>query len=188
MTMLASAIGTSRSALSAQIAELWSTLRLFGLRGWVVATAGTMAALILIGVPTAIIDSPFFIRMIPVRTQDYAIWVATAVLAGLIAGTFALSARAGSEGKALSGGFLSYLAVGCPICNKLVLVLLGTSGALTFFAPAQLYIGLASLALLGWTLRLRARAVAGPCPVPASGDRLEEKSSITEVTNPWQGG
>jgi hypothetical protein len=58
--------------------------------------------------------------------------------------------------------------VGCPICNKLVVLLLGTSGALTFFGPAQLYIGLVSLALLGWTLRLRARAVAGPCPVPAS--------------------
>lgn len=107
---------------------------------------------------------------------------------GLIAGTFALPAGAGSEGKVLSGGLLSYLAVGCPICNKLVVLMLGTSGALTFFAPAQLYIGLASLALLGWTLRLRARAIAGPCPIPAPGDRLEERPSITEVTDPWQRG
>ncbi|MEE8369849.1 MAG: hypothetical protein V3S00_03650 [Dehalococcoidia bacterium] len=165
MTTLTTAVNASRGALSAQMTEMSAALRLFGPRGWLVAAAGTVAALILIGVPTAIIDSPFFVRMIPIRTQDYAIWVATAVLAGLIAGTFALPTPAGSEGKALSGGFLSYLAVGCPICNKFVVLLLGTSGALTFFAPAQLFIGLASLALLGWTFRLRARSIAGPCPV-----------------------
>ncbi len=147
------------------MAEVSSALRLFGLRGWLVAAVGAVAALILIGIPTAIIDSPFFVRMIPTRTQDYAIWVATAVLAGLIVGTFARPTQVGDEGKALSGGFLSYLAVGCPICNKLAVLLLGTSGALTIFAPAQLFIGLASLALLGWTFRLRARSIAGPCSV-----------------------
>ena len=147
------------------MAEVSSALRLFGLRGWVVAAAGTIAALILIGAPAAIIDNPLFARPIAVRTQDYAIWAASAVLADLIAGTFARPTHVGDEGKALSGGFLSYLAVGCPICNKLAVLLLGTSGALTIFAPAQLFIGLASLALLLWTLRLRARAIAGPCPV-----------------------
>ncbi len=55
-------------------------------------------------------------------------------------------------------------------------------------AAGQKAMVVASLALLGWTLRLRARAVAGPCPAPASGDRLEERPSITEVTDPCQGG
>jgi hypothetical protein len=52
------------------------------------------------------------------------------------------------------------LAVGCPTCNKFVVLLLDTTGALTFFAPLQLYIGIASVLLLGWTLLLRARALA----------------------------
>ena len=159
------AINASRGAMSAQVAEMLTALRLFGPRGWLVAAAGTAIALILIGVPAAVIENPLFSRPIPVRGQDYAIWAASAVLAGLIAGTFARPAYAGSEGKALSGGFLSYLAVGCPVCNKLAVLLLGTSGALTIFAPAQLFIGLASLALLGWTFRLRARSITGPCPV-----------------------
>ncbi|MBI4307678.1 MAG: hypothetical protein HY684_02615 [Chloroflexi bacterium] len=147
---------------------------MLGLRGWLVAVAGTTAALLLIGVPTAIIDNPFFIRMTPIRIQDYILWVATAMLIGLIAGTFAPAMRiGGGEGKAASGGLLSTLAVGCPICNKLVVLLLGTSGALTFFAPAQLYLGIASLLLLGWTLRLRARVLKGICPVSAP-DRLKE--------------
>ena len=60
------------------------------------------------------------------------------------------------------------LAVGCPTCNKLVVLLLDTTGALTFFAPLQLYIGIASVLLLGWTLLLRARALADTCHVASS--------------------
>ncbi len=101
--------------------------------------------------------------MIEARTQDYVIWIASAGLVGLIAGTYAAASYAGSRGGVLSGGLLSYLAVGCPICNKFVVLALGTSGALTFFGPAQLYIGLASLGLLVWTLSMRAEAVTSGC-------------------------
>ena len=167
VTRLEDRFDTTRAVLHVQVTEIWRAIRLFGPRSWLVAALGAAVTLVIIGVPADIIDTPFFIRMIPVRVEDYAIWGATAVLAGLIAGSYALPAASGSEGKALSGGFLSYLAVGCPICNKFVVLLLGTSGALTFFGPAQLYIGLASLGLLAWTLRLRARAVAGSCPLPA---------------------
>jgi len=120
---------------------------------------------VLIAIPTSIIDNPFFIRMTPVRPQDYIIWIMTGLLAGLVIGTYTMGTGGRSEGKAVSGGFLSFLAVGCPVCNKLVLLLLGTSGALTYFAPAQLYIGIASLALLGWALHLRVQAISRSCPV-----------------------
>lgn len=172
MTVLATTASASRGAIASQLSDLRSVLRMFSLRGWLVAGAGAFAALILVGVPTVMIDNPFFIRMTPVRIQDYAIWAATAVLVGLIAGTLVLPARQANEGKVLSGGFLSYLAVGCPICNKLVVLFVGTSGALAYFAPAQLYIGLASLLLLAWTLRLRVRALIAPCAIqrPARSD------------------
>lgn len=155
---------------------------MFSIRGWLAAAFGGLAALVLIGIPTAIIDTPYFLRMTPVRVQDYAIWGATALLAGLIAGTFALPLRAVGKGKMLSGGFLSYLAVGCPICNKLVVLLLGVSGALTYFAPAQIYIGLASLLLLAWTLRLRVRTLVGACAVqrPAGSDTHSPQRSLVE--------
>ncbi|MBI2860718.1 MAG: hypothetical protein HYX91_04340 [Chloroflexi bacterium] len=124
-----------------------------------------IVSLVIIGIPSVIIENPFFSRMTPVRTQDYAIWALTGVLAGLVAGTFSVRARASAGGRALSGGFLSFLAVGCPVCNKLVLLLLGASGALNYFGPAQLYIGIASLALLGWALHLRIRAISSHCAV-----------------------
>ncbi len=147
-----------------QPSHLWLTLGHFGPKGWIVAAIGVIAAILALGIPTAMIDNPFFIRMIPVRTEDYVIWIVSSILLGLVLGTFAISSVKGNGGKALGSGILSYLAVGCPICNKLVILFLGISGALVYFEPAQLYLGIGSVVLLGWTLLLRARSVSGACP------------------------
>jgi hypothetical protein len=53
----------------------------------------------------------------------------------------------------------------CPICNKLVVLALGVSGALSYFAPIQPVLGLASVALLIYALLLRFRALNGSCSV-----------------------
>lgn len=153
-------------SFSALIDDVRLALGLFGARGWLVAAAAGFATLLVVGIVTAIIDNPLFVRMTPVRAQDWAIWLASGVLVGLITGTFIGPASAGHEGKVISGGLLSVLAVGCPICNKLVVLLLGMSGALTVFGPAQLYLGALSVALLAWTFRLRVRAVVRACAVP----------------------
>jgi hypothetical protein len=146
-----------------QVARWRFVLGLFRLHSWAIAVAGAVATLVVIGIPTAIVDNPFFSRMMPVRPQDYIIWIMTGLLVGLIIGTYTLGQVNRSGGKVASGGFLSFLAVGCPICNKLILLLLGTSGALTYFAPAQLYLGIASLALLAWALHLRVQAIGRGC-------------------------
>ena len=144
--------------------DLWSILRLFGPRGWIAAAMGAAAAFVVLGVPTAMIGNPYFIRMIPARDQDYVIWIASSLLLGLVIGTFAISSVKGGGGKAMGSGILTFLAVGCPICNKLVIVLLGISGALAYFEPVQLYLGIGSVIFLVWTLLLRARSVIGACP------------------------
>ncbi len=160
-----------------QLTRWRAVLALFRLRSWVIGALGAAATLVLIGIPTVIIDNPFFVRMTPVRPQDYIIWITTGLLAGLLIGSFTLGMGSRSGGKAVSGGFLSFLAVGCPICNKLVLLLLGTSGALTYFAPLQLYLGIASLALLGWALHLRVQAISRGCAVIP--EQAETPSNIT---------
>lgn len=147
---------------------LWWMLRGFSPAAWLLAGIGTVAALGLIGLPTRLIANGFFGRMTPTRTQDYVIWAITAPLVGLIIGSFALgrSVETG-DGKLLSGGLFSFLAVGCPVCNKLIVLLIGTSGALTFWAPLQLWVGVASVLTLGWTLVLRARGLTFGCVLPA---------------------
>ena len=46
-------------------------------------------------------------------------------------------------------GLLSFFAVGCPVCNKLVIVALGTTGTLQWFEPVQPMLAVASIVLLG---------------------------------------
>ncbi len=60
-------------------------------------------------------------------------------------------------------GLLTFFAVGCPVCNKLVLLSLGAAGAVTWFQPFQPLLQVAAIALLTWALvrRLRNRA---SCP------------------------
>lgn len=53
------------------------------------------------------------------------------------------------------GAFASLFAVGCPTCNKLVLIAVGSSGAVEWFAPMQPYLATLSLGLLLWSLRTR---------------------------------
>jgi hypothetical protein len=104
--------------------------------------------LLVVGVPTDIIDTPLFSREIPVRWWEYPVLAATAVLT---AAWFAIQRPPTSEGsdrKPLAGVLLTVFAVGCPVCNKLVLVALGTSGALSVWAPLQPFLALIALALL----------------------------------------
>jgi hypothetical protein len=50
---------------------------------------------------------------------------------------------------------LTTFAVGCPICNKLVVALIGVSGALNYWAPIQPALGALSVVLLSAGLAIR---------------------------------
>jgi hypothetical protein len=58
------------------------------------------------------------------------------------------------------------------VCNKLVLVLvlvlvaLGSSGAMTWFAPAQPLLAAVSIAGLAWALRGRSACSRSSAPIP----------------------
>ena len=57
----------------------------------------------------------------------------------------------------MAGVALAWFAVGCPVCNKIALLALGYSGALTWFAPAQPYLAAAALLLTAGALVVRLR-------------------------------
>ena len=113
-------------------------------------------AAIAIGVPTDVLPNPWFTRMTPVSTLDTVFWIATSVAVGALAATFVFGVRTkgnvvGTAGSSVAGA----LAVGCPVCNKLVVAALGTSGALTYFAPLQPALAAGAIALSLWALRVR---------------------------------
>lgn len=124
-----------------------------------------------VGLPTDVIPNPVFGRPVPVTWWSYPVLALTGVLGGLLAATYVRSGAARNAeldrpGRAGGiGGVLSFFAVGCPVCNKLVVVALGTTGARQWFEPVQPWLAGASVVLLGWALRARLRS-ATACPVP----------------------
>lgn len=144
-------------------------LRGWTARQWAAAAVGAMLAALVIGIPTGIVVNPFYHRMTPVTWWAYPAWALTAVLEGLLLATYVRmgGTRGASTGQATAGGVLSFLAVGCPVCNKLVVLVIGLSGALSYWAPVQPFLALASVTLLVIALRRRLRGMSS-CPVPAT--------------------
>ncbi len=148
-------------------------------RFWGAAAIGTLGTLLLLGIPAALIPNPVFGRQIEAEPFAYVVWVASAVLAGLLIADWLVPADRrigadphrgpGGEAGLTVGGLVAFLAIGCPICNKIVLILLGTTGALQFFAPIQPLLGAASVVLLAVTLAWRLRARARGCTRCAVG-------------------
>lgn len=125
----------------------------------------TALYLVAVGIPTAIIPNPLFIRMLPAGPLNYAFWIVPALLFGPLLATYLVPIAESNcplQRRATAGGILSFLAVGCPICNKVVVVLLGVGGALNYFQPLQPVLGAASVLMLAYALWLRVR----PSPLP----------------------
>lgn len=122
------------------------------------------------GLPTDVLQNPWFTRMTRVTSTDLVLWVLTSLALGALLGTLALP-RLGArpEASALGGGVLSTLAIGCPVCNKLVVLLLGLSGATTYFAPIQPLLGVAGLVIALVALRHRVRALTKSCELVPGG-------------------
>lgn len=156
------------------------------------ALAWALVAFVGYGMVSAIIPNPVFGRQIPPEAFAIAIWLLSSPLIGIVGATYtapmpaavaqplafastaplatAKPVEAAEERRSSTLGTLgslgAFLAIGCPICNKLALVLLGTSGALSIWAPIQPVLGGLSLVLLAvtaaWRIRLRIRG--GACP------------------------
>lgn len=122
------------------------------------ALGGGLASLLLIGIPTVLLPNAWFGRAIPPRPLDYVFLALTVALVAALAATYALPLTCPTRERSLTaGGLLAFFAVGCPVCNKLAVLALGWSGALTYFAPLQPLLGVASVALLATTLAARLR-------------------------------
>lgn len=136
------------------------------------AAAGAAGAALLVGLPTDVVPNPAFSRAVAVTWWSYPTLAVVAVLSGLLLATYVRTDAAATvlpedrpARRGLASGALSLFAVGCPVCNKLVLLALGSSGAMTWFAPAQPL--LAALSVVGLALALRARwRSQAACPLP----------------------
>ena len=170
---LAGRSGQAGATVGGVIAQLtrWSSRR------WIAAALGTVASALLVGLPTDVIPNPVFGRPVDVTWWSYPVLALTALLGGLLLATYVRDegqtddadqpARVGGL-----GGMLSFFAVGCPVCNKVVVIALGTVGARRWFEPIQPLLAIASVVLLVVALRARLRN-ADACELrPPRRDRI----------------
>jgi hypothetical protein len=151
--------------------EVRSQLATWPARRWAATLIAGVAVALAIGIPTGVVPTSLYHRMTPVTWWDYPVWAATAVLAGLTAATYVSvqgRQRSRAGGGGIGGSLLAVFAVGCPICNKLVVALLGVTGALNYFGPLQPALGVLSIALLAAGLAVRLRGETA-CPVAPAG-------------------
>lgn len=114
---------------------------------------------LVIAIPTAIIKNPIFGREIGVTSWSIPVLIATSILSGLLFATYVKNDNFITEERSAKigsfGALFSFLAVGCPVCNKIALIALGTSGALQYFAPVQPYLALFGILFLLYALQKR---------------------------------
>ena len=158
-------------------ASAWEQLQRWPARRWSAAAIAAAGVALLIGIPTDDIPTPVFGRPVPVTWWSYPTLAVTAVLGGLLAATYVRGSSSPAppadeiDAPTRNGGIaglLSFFAVGCPVCNQAVVALVGTSGALSWWAPVQPLVGLAAIALLVHALRRRLDTYRlAACPIPA---------------------
>jgi hypothetical protein len=160
-----------------------TAVMLWPARRWATAIAVAIATFFIIGIPTAVIENPVFGRAVGVTSWSVPVLIATSVLSGLLFATYVrMDAAITDESSAKVGsigGFLAYLAVGCPVCNKLVLIALGSTGAIQYFGPVQPYLGAAGLLLLMYALRKRL-VNESQCALPKA-KKVKEQSQLDEI-------
>ena len=158
-----------------------AALRAWGPRQVLTAVVAGTAIAVVMGLATVLIPNSLFSRDIPTVPWNYPVWIVTSALMGLLIATYVAppgeraareesTVEVGERRDARTGtaaGMLAWFAVGCPVCNKIALLALGYSGALTWFAPAQPFLAALALALalIAVVSRLRGQVA---CPMPAA--------------------
>ena len=118
--------------------------------------------LFVLGIPTDVIPNNFFTRMTPVYFFDYFFLVTNSLLLGGYVGLHFYEKHEQSKKAdiaAVGGGILNIFVIGCPICNALIVSLLGTSVALNYFAPLQPLLGAISTVIISSAIYFKIKNV-----------------------------
>ena len=115
----------------------------------VAVATGTFLAL---GTVTALWENPLFIRMTPAGTVEIALLAGQSILLGLY---FSIPRTACAARQAGAGSILIFLGIACPVCNKILLFVVGSELLLFYFEPVRVYVALAGFLITGLAVWLK---------------------------------
>jgi len=119
-----------------------------------VARGAAVAAAMFMGLGTvaALWDNPFFMRMTPTGGFEIALLLLQAALAGVYVGL--PRSRCGKRTAGV-GAVVGFLGIACPVCNKILVLLIGGALLLEYYEPVRLYVALAGVGLLAVAIGLK---------------------------------
>lgn len=198
--------GRTAQQIRTALGQARDALRLWTPRQIIAAVIASGATAVLIGIVTVLIPNPLFSRDVAPVAWNYPVWLLLSGLSGMLFATYvrphrsapSAAARLGGAdhstssdggadreaddgrggGMGLAGGVLAWFAVGCPVCNKLVILALGYSGAMTWFHPVQPVLGVTATVLSAVALVIRLKGQIA-CPVPVRPARNASEAAKT---------
>ena len=115
-----------------------------------VAAGGAM--FVVLGTVAALWNNPLFMRMTPTSGFEIALLLLQSLLAGVYVG---LPQSPCGKRTAGAGAIIGFLGIACPVCNKLLVLLLGSALLLEYYEPARLYVALGGAVLLAAAVWLK---------------------------------
>lgn len=129
--------------------------------------AAAVAMFVALGTVAALWDNPLFIRMTPTGGFEIALLLLQSVLAGVYVG---LPQSPCGKRTAGAGAIIGFLGIACPVCNKLLVLAIGSALLLEYYEPVRLYVALGGAALLALAVWLKlARPECFKAGTPAVG-------------------
>lgn len=110
------------------------------------------ATFALLGTVSALWANPLFIRMTPAGDWELAALATLSLLAGAFV---AIPQPACSTRTAGIGGVLGFLGIACPVCNKILVFLVGGELLLAYFEPIRIYAASAGVVVLAFAVQRR---------------------------------
>lgn len=105
----------------------------------------SVGVFVLFGTVTGLLPNPVYVRMVSRTPADYLFLVATAAFAGAFVYQRSLAEEPIGDRFAAGGVVGGFLAFGCPICNAVLLALVGSSALMTYFDPLRPILGVVSV-------------------------------------------
>ena len=105
-----------------------------------------------LGTAAALWENPLFIRMTTTGGFEIALLLSQAALAGVYVGL--PQSRCGRR-TAGAGAVIGFLGIACPVCNKILVLLVGSALLLEYYEPVRPYVAVGGVALLAAAIGLK---------------------------------
>lgn len=144
--------------------------------------AVSLGVFLVFGAVADLIRNPIWIRMVPRTPLDYTFLVATSLLAGVYIVQREQLQQVPGDACAYGGAIGGFLAFGCPVCNHILLALLGASATMTYFDPLRPILGAVSVAVFAGVIYYRHRQHASARNPPSDADDESTGTAAGEAT------